>query len=274
MGPQQLAQAAAETAKRHGAKFTQIVGDDLLAKNYPAIHRVGRASALNPRLIDFTWGEAKHPKVTLIGKGVTFDTGGLDIKSSSGMYLMKKDMGGAACVLAIAAMVMDAELPVRLRVLIPAVENAIAGNAFRPSDVITMRNGLTVEVGNTDAEGRLILADALAEASDEKPDLMIDLATLTGAARGALGTDLPALFCNDDTVADQLLTAGKPDCRSEQRVGQPLCRSHNCRLVPRKICRQRFALGAYRLNGMESIVAARPSRRGGSDDRARHLPHD
>ena len=209
MGPQQLAEAAAETAKRYGAKFSQIVGDDLLAKNYPAIHRVGRASTLEPRLIDMTWGDVKHPKVTLVGKGVTFDTGGLDIKPSSGMYLMKKDMGGAACVLAIAAMIMDAKLPVRLRVLIPAVENAISGNAFRPSDVITMRSGLTVEVGNTDAEGRLILADALTDASDEKPDLMIDFATLTGAARGALGTDLPALFCNDDTVADQLLMAGK-----------------------------------------------------------------
>ncbi|MDR3450316.1 MAG: leucyl aminopeptidase family protein [Alphaproteobacteria bacterium] len=209
MGPEQLADAAVAMAKKYGAKISQIVGDDLLKKNFPAIHRVGRASYRAPRLVDLTWGNPKHPKITLVGKGVCFDTGGLDIKPSSGMYLMKKDMGGAACVLAIAQMVMDAKLPVRLRVLIPAVENAVAGNAYRPSDVITMRNGLTVEVGNTDAEGRLILADALAEASAEKPELMIDFATLTGAARGALGTELPALFCNNDAVADQMLAAGK-----------------------------------------------------------------
>ncbi|MGB9154192.1 MAG: leucyl aminopeptidase family protein [Alphaproteobacteria bacterium] len=214
MGPKELADSVSDTAKKYGAKLTQIIGDDLLKKNYPAIHRVGRASVNEPRLIDLTWeakgaGEANHPKITLVGKGVCFDTGGLDIKPSSGMYLMKKDMGGAACVLAVAAMVMDAKLPVRLRVLIPAVENSIAGNAYRPSDVIKMRSGLTVEVGNTDAEGRLVLADALAEASQDKPDMLIDFATLTGAARGALGTDLPALFCNDDKMAEQLLTAGK-----------------------------------------------------------------
>lgn len=209
MGPHHLADATAQLAKRFGAKITQIIGDDLLKKNYPAIHRVGRASAQAPRLVDFTWGNPKHPRVTLVGKGVCFDTGGLDIKPSSGMYLMKKDMGGAACVLAIASMIMDAKLPVCLRVLIPAVENAIAGNAFRPSDIITMRSGLTVEVGNTDAEGRLILADALTEAATDHPDLLIDFATLTGAARGALGTDLPALFCNDDQMAEQLLKAGQ-----------------------------------------------------------------
>jgi len=209
MGPQELAIAIAEVGKKYGAKVTQIVGEDLLKKNYPAIHRVGRASAQAPRLVDLVWGNPKHPKVTLVGKGVCFDTGGLDIKPSSGMYLMKKDMGGAACVLAVAAMVMDAHLPIRLRVLIPAVENSISGNAYRPSDVLTMRNGLTVEVGNTDAEGRLVLADALAEASSEKPELLINFATLTGAARGALGTDLPALFCNDDTVAERILVAGK-----------------------------------------------------------------
>lgn len=209
MGPEELANEIAEIGNKYKAKITQTIGEDLLKKNYPAIHRVGRASHRAPRLVDLTWGNAKHPKVTLVGKGVCFDTGGLDIKPSSGMYLMKKDMGGAACVLAIAALVMDAKLPVRLRVLIPAVENAIAGNAYRPSDVITMRNGLTVEVGNTDAEGRLVLADALVEASQDKPDLLIDFATLTGAARGALGTDLPALFCNDDAMAEQILTAGK-----------------------------------------------------------------
>jgi leucyl aminopeptidase len=209
MGPEQLAAAVVAVAKKHGAKITQIIGDDLLKKNYPAIHRVGRASYRASRLIDLTWGNPKHPKITLVGKGVCFDTGGLDLKPSSAMYLMKKDMGGAACVLAIANMVMDAKLPVRLRVLIPAVENAVAGNAFRPTDVITMRNGLTVEVGNTDAEGRLVLADALAEASTEKPDLMVDFATLTGAARGALGMDLPALFCNDDETAEKILTAAR-----------------------------------------------------------------
>ena len=209
MGPKELADAIVEVGKKYGAKTAQIVGDDLLKKNYPAIHRVGRASAQKPRLVDLQWGKATHPKITLVGKGVTFDTGGLDIKPSSGMYLMKKDMGGAACVLALAQMIMDAKLPVRLRVLIPTVENAISGNAFRPSDVITMRSGLTVEVGNTDAEGRLILADALTEAVTEKPDLLIDFATLTGAARGALGTELPALFCNDDDLADCILAAGK-----------------------------------------------------------------
>jgi leucyl aminopeptidase len=208
MGPEQLADAAILIGKEFGAKTSQIVGDALLKKNYPAIHRVGRASANAPRLVDLIWGDAKAPKITLVGKGVCFDTGGLDIKPSSGMYLMKKDMGGAACVLAIAAMVMDAKLPVRLRVLIPAVENAVSGNAYRPSDVITMRNGLTVEVGNTDAEGRLVLADALAEASTDKPDMLIDFATLTGAARSAVGTDLPALFCSDDKMAEQILAAG------------------------------------------------------------------
>ncbi len=208
MTPAALADAVIETGKAFGAKVTQIIGDDLLKKNYPAIHRVGRASINAPRLIDLNWGNPKHPKVTLVGKGVTFDTGGLDIKPSSGMYLMKKDMGGAACVLAIASLIMDAKLPVCLRVLIPAVENSISANAFRPSDIITMRSGLTVEVGNTDAEGRLILADALAEAIHDKPEILIDMATLTGAARGALGTDLPALFCNDDKLADQIIAAG------------------------------------------------------------------
>jgi len=208
MGPAELAEAVVATGKQYGAKVTQIVGDDLIKKNYPAIHRVGRASPRLPRLIDLVWGDVKNPHITLIGKGVCFDTGGLDIKSSSGMYLMKKDMGGAACVLAVARMVMDARLPVYLRVLIPAVENAIAGNAYRPSDVLTMRDGTTVEVGNTDAEGRLILADALAEAVQAKPAWILDMATLTGAARVALGPELPALFSNNDAVANALVTAG------------------------------------------------------------------
>ena len=208
MGPAELAAAALTVAKAHKAKVTQIIGDDLLKQNFPAIHRVGRAAAQAPRLIDLQWGQAKHPKITLVGKGVCFDTGGLDIKPSSAMFLMKKDMGGAAVVLGLAQLIMALKLPVRLRVLIPAVENAISGNAFRPSDVITMRNGKTVEVGNTDAEGRLILADCLALASEEKPDLLIDFSTLTGAARTAVGTEISALFSNDDRVAADLAQAG------------------------------------------------------------------
>jgi leucyl aminopeptidase len=201
MGPEQLALAAAELAQRFGADFNCIVGDDLTRQNFPLIHAVGMASSRPPRLIDFTWGNAAHPKVTLVGKGVCFDSGGLDLKPSSGMLIMKKDMGGAANVLALAQMVMDAGLKVRLRVLIPAVENAVAGNAFRPLDIFTSRNGLTVEIGNTDAEGRLVLADALALADEEKPDLLIDLGTLTGAARVALGPDLPPFYTNDETLA-------------------------------------------------------------------------
>ena len=190
-----------ELAKRFGANFNCIVGDDLTRQNFPLIHAVGMASPRAPRLIDFTWGDPAHPKVTLVGKGVCFDTGGLDLKPSAGMLIMKKDMGGAANVLALALMVMDAKLKVRLRVLIPAVENAVAGNAFRPLDIFTSRKGITVEIGNTDAEGRLVLADALALADEEKPDLLIDLGTLTGAARVALGPDLPPFYTNDETLA-------------------------------------------------------------------------
>lgn len=201
MGPEELARAAAELAKRFGASFSAIVGDELIRQNFPLIHAVGMASTRAPRLIDITWGDPGHPKVTLVGKGVCFDTGGLDLKPSSGMLIMKKDMGGAANVLALAQMVMDAKLKVRLRVLIPAVENAVAGNAFRPLDIFTSRKGLTVEIGNTDAEGRLVLADALALACEEKPDLLIDMGTLTGAARVALGPDLPPFYTNDETLA-------------------------------------------------------------------------
>jgi leucyl aminopeptidase len=204
MLPTQLAAAAKKLATTHKARFSVIVGEALLTENYPAIYTVGKASADAPRLIDLRWGNARHPKVTLVGKGVCFDSGGLDIKPSSGMMLMKKDMGGAAAVLALASLVMEYKLPVRLRVLIPAVENAISGNAFRVGDVITTRKGITVEVGNTDAEGRLILADALAEADSEKPDLLIDCATLTGAGRVALGADIPALFSNNDALAHNL----------------------------------------------------------------------
>ena len=209
MGPAELAAAAQELAKAHKAKIKVIVGDDLLKQNYPMVHAVGRASTRAPRLIDLVWGKESDPKVTLVGKGVCFDTGGLDLKPAPGMLNMKKDMGGAATVLAVAAMVMACKLPVRLRLLIPAVENSVSGNAFRPLDVVPTRKGLSVEIGNTDAEGRLILCDALHEGASEKPTMMVDCATLTGAARVALGTDLPALFCNDDALADDLLAAGK-----------------------------------------------------------------
>jgi leucyl aminopeptidase len=201
MGPEELADAARSLADRFGAKFSCIVGEELLTKNFPLIHAVGKASTRAPRLIDFSWGEASHPKVTLVGKGVCFDTGGVDLKPSSGMLIMKKDMGGAANVLALAQMIMGAGLKLRLRVLIPAVENAVAGNAFRPLDIFTSRKGPTVEIGNTDAEGRLVLADALALADEEKPDLLIDLGTLTGAARVALGPELPPFYTRDEALA-------------------------------------------------------------------------
>ena len=209
MGPAELAHAAQALAKQHKAKISVIVGDDLLKKNYPMIHAVGRASTRAPRLIDLTWGRESDPKVTLVGKGVCFDTGGLDLKPAAGMLNMKKDMGGAATVMAVAAMVMAARLPVRLRLLVPAVENSVSGNAFRPLDVVPTRRGISVEIGNTDAEGRLVLCDALCEGASEKPTMMVDCATLTGAARTALGTDLPALFCNNDELANGLLTSGE-----------------------------------------------------------------
>ena len=212
MGPAELAAVARQLARRHGAKIKVIVGDDLLRRRYPAIHAVGRASNRAPRLIDVTWGRPKAPLVTLVGKGVCFDSGGLDLKSASGMKLMKKDMGGAANVLGLAHMIMAAKLKLRLRVLIPAVENSVSGNALRPLDVITTRQGLTVEIGNTDAEGRVILADALTEASTDKPQLLIDFATLTGAAKVALGTDLPAYFCNNERTATDLARFGDAVC--------------------------------------------------------------
>ena len=208
LGPAELADAAIAVAKKAGAKHRVIVGDALLAENYPTVHAVGRASTRAPRLVDITWGEPTAPRVTLVGKGVCFDTGGLDLKTASGMLMMKKDMGGAAITLALGRAIMDAGLPVRLRVLLPCVENAVSGDAMRPRDIVKTRKGLTVEIGNTDAEGRLILCDALAEAASEKPALMVDAATLTGAARVALGPELPALFCNDDALASGLLAAG------------------------------------------------------------------
>jgi leucyl aminopeptidase len=211
MGPEQLALEAQKLAKRFGASFVCVVGDDLIRRNFPLIHAVGMASPRAPRLIDLTWGDPAHPKVTLVGKGVCFDSGGLDLKPSSGMLIMKKDMGGAANVLALALMVMDAGLKLRLRVLIPAVENAVAGNAFRPLDIFPSRKGITVEIGNTDAEGRLVLADALALADEEKPDLLIDLGTLTGAARVALGPDLPPFYTDDEVLAQELAVCAKQE---------------------------------------------------------------
>jgi leucyl aminopeptidase len=211
MGPEQLALEAQKLAKRFGASFSCVVGDDLIRQNFPLIHAVGMASPRAPRLIDLTWGDPAHPKVTLVGKGVCFDSGGLDLKPSSGMLIMKKDMGGAANVLALALMVMDAKLKLRLRVLIPAVENAVAGNAFRPLDIFRSRKGITVEIGNTDAEGRLVLADALALADEEKPDLLIDLGTLTGAARVALGPDLPPFYTDDERLAQDLAVCAKQE---------------------------------------------------------------
>ncbi len=208
LGPAELADAATQVAESRGARHRVIVGDALLTENYPTIHAVGRASARAPRLVDIVWGDESAPKVTLVGKGVCFDTGGLDLKPSSGMKMMKKDMGGAAVTLGLAQAIMAARLPVRLRVLLPLVENAVAGNAMRPLDIVRTRKGLTVEIGNTDAEGRLILCDALAEACTERPALLIDVATLTGAARVALGPELPALFCNDDDLAARLLSSG------------------------------------------------------------------
>ena len=219
LGPAELAAAAEALAHRHGAAFRQIVGDALLADNFPLICAVGVAATpeRSPRLIDMTWGEAGAPKITIVGKGVCFDTGGLDIKPSSGMLLMKKDMGGAANALGLAHMIMDACLPVRLRVLVPAVENAIAGAAFRPGDVFRSRSGLSVEIGNTDAEGRLVLADALALASEESPALIVDLATLTGAARTALGPEIVPVYTRDDTLAADAVRHG-------DRVADPLWR--------------------------------------------------
>lgn len=209
MTPSALQAAAEELAKEFNAKSKTIIGDDLLKKNFPLIHAVGRAYKDAPRLVDITWGKATDPKVTLVGKGVTFDTGGLNIKSGASMGLMKKDMGGAAHVLGLARLIMENNLPVRLRVLVPIAENSISSNSFRPSDVIKSRKGTTVEIENTDAEGRLILADALTEACSEKPDLLIDFATLTGAARVAMGPDVPPFFTDDKALAKDFMEAGE-----------------------------------------------------------------
>jgi leucyl aminopeptidase len=204
LGPAELEKAARDLAGRHGAKISAIVGDKLLSAKLPLIHAVGRAAARAPRLVDMVWGNPQHPKVTLVGKGVCFDTGGLNLKPESGMLNMKKDMGGAATALALAHMIMDRRLKVRLRVLIPAVENSVSAASFRPRDIYPSRKGITVEIGNTDAEGRLILADALALADEEAPELMIDMATLTGAARVALGPDVPPFYTDDEVLAVRL----------------------------------------------------------------------
>ena len=208
LGPSELASEVEKMASEFQAKFNQIIGDDLLKLNYPAIHAVGRASDDAPRLLDMRWGNKSNPKITLVGKGVCFDTGGLDIKPSSGMRYMKKDMGGAANVLGLARMIMGSKLPVCLRVLIPAVENSISGNAYRPGDVVHSRKGLTIEIGNTDAEGRVVLADALTEAASESPDLLIDMSTLTGAARVAVGTDISAVFSSHDELVNDVIKYG------------------------------------------------------------------
>ncbi|GAB3789738.1 leucyl aminopeptidase family protein [Dyella agri] len=209
MGPEQLGKAIKHLGKTHKAKVRDWVGDELLKANFPTIHAVGRASHREPRLVELSWGKAGHPKLVIVGKGVCFDTGGLDLKASDGMRWMKKDMGGAAHAIALAGLVMQAKLPVHLTLLVPAVENAVSGNALRPGEIVVTRAGHSVEIDNTDAEGRLVLCDALAYGAEQQPELIIDFATLTGAARVALGPYLPALFGNDDTLAEAALAAGK-----------------------------------------------------------------
>ena len=211
MGPAELGDVARELAQAYGAEFSEIIGDELLAQNFPAIHAVGRASHRAPRLLEINWGQASHPRVALLGKGVCFDTGGLNIKPSDGMRWMKKDMGGAAHALGLARLIMAHRLPVRLQVLIPAVENAISANAYRPGEVIVTRSGVSVEIDNTDAEGRVVLGDAIVYAAESQPTLMMDFATLTGAARVALGPELPALFTNDDALTNAIQLAGRAE---------------------------------------------------------------
>ena len=281
MGPEELALAAQALATRFGASFNCIVGDDLQRQNFPLIHAVGMASTRAPRLIELSWGDPSHPKVTLVGKGVCFDTGGLDLKPSGSMLIMKKDMGGAANVLALAQMVMDAKLKVRLRVLIPAVENAVAGNAFRPLDIFKSRKGPTVEIGNTDAEGRLVLADALALADEEKPDLLVDLGTLTGAARVALGPDLPPFYTNDEALAEAVarcaraendplwrlplwppydFLAGFEGRRYQQCPFKRLCRLDHLRAVPAAFRLERQELAACRYLWLDTVGKTGASR--------------
>jgi leucyl aminopeptidase len=209
MMPEHMAQTVEEAAQKFGGIFTQIIGDELLEHNYPTIHAVGRASVHAPRLLDLTWGNKDHPKITLVGKGVCFDSGGLDLKPTNAMRYMKKDMGGAAHVMGLAYLIMSNNLPIQLRVIIPSVENAVSANAFRPGDVLMTRHGISVEIDNTDAEGRLVLCDALSEACNDNPEAIFDFATLTGACRVALGTELPGFFSNDQTIASSLLSLGE-----------------------------------------------------------------
>ena len=294
LGPDELEAAVAEVAAAQGARLTTIVGDELLKQNYPTIHAVGRASNRAPRLLDLVWGDEGAPKVTLVGKGVCFDTGGLDIKPSSGMLMMKKDMGGAGLMLGLARAVMALGLPVRLRLLIPAVENSISGCAFRPGDILKTRKGLTVEIGNTDAEGRLILCDALAEADTEKPEIMIDAATLTGAARVALGSQLPALFASDDragrgdprqgcldggaavaaAAAPALQEADRqPGGRPQQCRQQAFGRRHHGGPLPPGVRDREPGLGTSRHLRLERRAAAGPAqgcRGDGAEAAARH----
>ncbi len=225
MGPEHLSDVAKNLAKEFGAAFREWVGDDLPAHNFPAIHAVGRASHRPPRLIELTWGEERNPRVAIVGKGVCFDTGGLDIKSADGMRHMKKDMGGGAHALGIARLIMALNLPLRLHMLVPAVENAISGNAYRPGEIVATRKGLNIEIGNTDAEGRVILSDALTYAAESKPQLIIDFATLTGAARVALGPELPAMFSNREDWAAALINASQSEQDPLWRM--PLWQSYN-----------------------------------------------
>ena len=247
LGPAKLAAAVRAVADRHQAHYREWVGDELLAANFPAIHAVGRASAEPPRLAEIRWspprGAAGLPRLALVGKGVCFDSGGLDIKPDSAMLLMKKDMGGAASVLALAHMIMDRKLPVRLRVLIPAVENSISGRAFRPLDVYRSRKGLAVEVGNTDAEGRLVLADALALADEERPELLVDMGTLTGAARVALGPDLPPFYTDDEALAGDV--AGHARAAHDPLWRLPLWRPYDTMLDSKVADMNNIAAGGF-----------------------------
>lgn len=253
MGPDQLEQVACEIAQVHGARIEVVSGDDLIAHNFPSIHAVGRASHRAPRLIAVHWGEESHRRLVIVGKGVCFDTGGLDLKPADGMRNMKKDMGGAAHAIALAEWIMARRLPVRLTLLVPAVENAVGPNALRPGEVIDTRAGLSVEIDNTDAEGRVILADALAYAGEFEPELILDFATLTGAARIALGPDLPALYSNDDALAQAWLDAGT-------RLRDPLWRMPLWRPYWR-----------YLASGIADIANAGPSKMAGSVTAALYL---
>ena len=291
MGPPELEQAARALGARHGATVNVIAGDDLLTKNFPLIHAVGRAAAHAPRLIDLQWGDQNHPRVTLVGKGVCFDTGGLDIKPESGMLNMKKDMGGAATALALAHMLMAGNARICLRVLIPAVENSISAASFRPRDIYRSRKGITVEIGNTDAEGRLVLADALALADEEAPELIVDFATLTGAARVALGPDLPPFFTDDDALAGDLMRAGMAEndplwrlplwlpyeqmlefeSRRHKQCRRRSGRRHHGRVVHAKIRQQRQKLAASRYFRLDTHGESGTARRRRMPSRTRAL---